>query len=76
MDDVSVTEPYQIYTAPWSNEIILMDDTGFDELRLLDDARIERKAGTTLLFTKLLPKGSRAEIYVDGYGHTLKVTVA
>lgn len=71
-----ITEPYQIYNAPWEPGYVLMDDTGMDKVSKLEHGtQLSRKSEDNILFTRSLPDGASAQIYVDGHGHTLDVTI-
>jgi hypothetical protein len=67
-------EPYQIYTAPWNDEIVLMDDGANDKVQLLN-AEVEFIDGGRKLITADLPDGATVNVYVDGYGHTYNAIV-
>jgi hypothetical protein len=69
----NITEPYQVYTAPWNQGFILKDDTGFDDIMQLTHAQVIHKGENTVFLTRELPDDSLVELYVDGYGHTLKM---
>lgn len=71
----SITEPYQVYIAPWEHDFVLMDDTCSDKVLVLD-ALILHVDDLNFFSTDELPDETKVKIYIDGYDHTLELTVA